>query len=195
MSQNLTPKQSEFLFYTSPGGDIKIDVFFQDETVWLTQKRMSELFDVEINTINYHLKEIFKSKELDENSVIRKIRTTANDGKEYLTRFYNLDVIIAVGYRVNSKQATQFRVWATKKLRNYIIKGFVINEEKLKNWIEKLNAFLEFNEYEILDNPGKISHEVARKLAEKEYNKFRIKQDKDYISDFDKQAKKFLKHD
>lgn len=94
---------------------------------------MSELFGVEVNTINYHLKEIFKSGELSEESVIRKIRTTATDGKIYETQFYNLDAIISVGYRVNSARATQFRIWATKTLRGYIIKGFAIDENRLKN--------------------------------------------------------------
>jgi hypothetical protein len=125
-------QKSEFIFYTSPNGDIKIEVFLADETIWLTQKKIADLFDVEVNTINYHLKEIFKSGELEENSVIRKIRITADDGKAYLNNFYNLDAIIAVGYRVNSKRATQFRIWATQVLKNYIIKGFAIDDERLK---------------------------------------------------------------
>ncbi len=129
---NLPSKQSNFLFYTTPDGEVKIEVFLQDENVWLTQKKMAELFGVEVNTINYHLKEIFKSGELSENSVIRKIRITAGDGKQYLTNFYNLDAIISVGYRVNSRRATQFRIWATQKLKEYIIKGFVLDDERLK---------------------------------------------------------------
>ncbi len=333
MTKKIIP-QSEFLFYTSPEGDIKIDVFYQDETVWLTQKKMSELFNVEINTINYHLKEIFKSGELSEKSVIRKIRTTAADGKSYETQFYNLDAIIAVGYRVNSARATQFRIWATRTLREFIIKGFAIDADRLKNgshfgkdyfeellekireiraserrfyqkitdiyaqcsidydpkatetqtfyktvqnklhwaitkhtaaeiiakradskkahmglstwknaptgkilkpdvsiaknyldekelrelnrvvtmyldyaelqaerqipmkmtdWIDKLDAFLKFNEYDILNNPGKINAKVAKKLAELEYEKFRVTQDKTFESDFDREAKKLLK--
>src|SRR6056297_3286449 len=123
---------SEIILYTTPKGDIKIEVFLQDETVWLTQRAMGELFWVETNTINYHLKEIFKSKELEEQSVIRKIRITATDGKKYLTNFYNLDAIISVGYRVNSHQATQFRIWATKTLKEFIIKGCVLDDERLK---------------------------------------------------------------
>ncbi len=103
---NLPAQQSEFLFYTTPDGKVKIEVFLQDENIWLTQKKMAELFDVEVNTINYHLKEIFKSGELSENSVIRKIRTTASDDKKYLTNFYNLDAITSVDYRVNSRRAT-----------------------------------------------------------------------------------------
>jgi hypothetical protein len=126
-------QESKFLFYTSPQGDIKIDVFFYDETVWLTQKRMAELFDVDVRTINEHLQNVFKTAELEENSVIRKFRITANDGKKYLTNFYNLDAIISVGYRVNSERATKFRMWATATLREYIIKGFAIDDERLKN--------------------------------------------------------------
>ena len=131
---------SEIILYTTPKGDIKIEVFLQDETVWLTQRAMGELFGVETNTINYHLKEIFKSKELEENSVIRKIRITAADDKKYLTNFYNLDAIISMGYRVNSHQATQFRIWATKTLKEFIIKGFVLDDERLskgKSFLEK----------------------------------------------------------
>ena len=131
MNKDLVPK-SEFLLYTSPEGDIKIEVFLQDETVWLTQKKIADLFGVETNTINYHLKEIFKSTELNENSVIRKVRITADDEKEYLTNFYNLDAIIAVGYRVNSKQAMHFRIWATRNLREFIIKGFALDDDRLK---------------------------------------------------------------
>ena len=126
------PKISDFILYTTPNGDVKLEVFLYNETLWLTQKMMSELFDVETNTINYHLKEIFKGAELNEKSVIRKIRTTAKDGKEYLTNFYNLDAIISVGYRVNSTRATQFRIWATQTLKEYIVKGFVLNDDRLK---------------------------------------------------------------
>ncbi|MBF8275618.1 MAG: hypothetical protein HW390_691 [Candidatus Brocadiaceae bacterium] len=123
---------NEIIFYTSPEGKKKVEVVFQDENFWLSQKRMAELFAVEVNTVNYHLKEIFKSGELLEDSVIRKIRITADDGKNYLTAFYSLDAIIAVGYRVNSYQATQFRIWATKTLKEFIIKGFVLDDERLK---------------------------------------------------------------
>src|SRR6056297_1155744 len=125
-------RNNRFLLYTAPGGDVHIEVALEDETVWLTQKAMADLFGVETKTINYHLKEIFKSKELEEQSVIRKIRITATDGKKYLTNFYNLDAIISVGYRVNSHQATQFRIWATKTLKEFIIKGFVLDDERLK---------------------------------------------------------------
>ena len=133
MAKKIPIQQSEIVLYTTPNGDVKLEVFLQDETMWLTQKMIAELFGVEVHTINYHLKEIFKSGELTENSVIRKIRITAADGKEYLTAFYNLDAIIAVGYRVNSKRATQFRMWATQVLNEYITKGFALNDELLKH--------------------------------------------------------------
>jgi hypothetical protein len=123
---------SDIIFYTTPQGDVRVEVFFEDETFWLTQKRMAELFGVEVNTINYHLKEIFQSAELQEEAVIRRIRTTADDGKSYLTNHYNLDAIISVGYRVNSQRATGFRIWATRALKEYIIKGFVLDDERLK---------------------------------------------------------------
>lgn len=322
--------QLEVLFYETALEKSTIEVLFEEETFWLSQKKMAALFGVEVNTINYHLKEIFKSGELEENSVIRKFRITASDGKKYSTQFYNLDAIISVGYRVNSKQATQFRIWATKTLREYIIKGFVLDDERLKqgkqfgkdyfdellerireiraserrfhqkitdiyaqcsidydansaitrtfyqtvknklhwaitgataaeliskradagqpkmglthwknspggkvlksdvhiaknylqeeeldalnrivvmyldyaenqakrnipmkmtDWIEKLDAFLVFNDYEVLKNAGKISHHIAKKIAEDAYEKFRVQQDLDFNSDFDNSLK------
>jgi hypothetical protein len=321
----------EIILYTSPEGNKRVAVYYQGETVWLTQKQLADLFDVEVQTINYHLKEIFKSRELEENSVIRKFRITADDGKEYLTNCYNLDAIISVGYRVNSEQATQFRIWATQTLREFIIKGFVLDDERLKQgkrfgvdyfdellerireiraserrfyqkitdiyqqcsidydsdaevtllffktvqnklhwaitgrtaaeiiaerasakktnmglttwknaprgkilksdvsvaknyleeneikglerivsmyldyaenqaarqipmkmteWIKKLDAFLQFNEYDILNNAGRVSHEIAKTLAEQEYEKFRVEQDISFESDFDREVKK-----
>ena len=125
-------KFDNFVIFQTNKGKVNIEVFFKDDNLWLTQKKMGELFNVETHTINYHLKEIFKSEELKENSVIQKFRITANDGKSYLTNFYNLDAIIAVGYRVNSPQATQFRIWATKILKEYTIKGFVMDDDRLK---------------------------------------------------------------
>ena len=324
-------QKTEIIFYSSPTGNKYIEVQYIDETFWLSQKLMAELFGVETHTINYHLKEIFKSGELDENSVIRKIRITASDGKNYNTKYYNLDAIISVGYRVNSSQATQFRMWATQTLKEFIIKGFVLDDERLKqgknlgkdyfdellerireiraserrfyqkitdiyaqcsidydpnaeitktfyktvqnklhwaitgstaaeiiaqradsgkpnmglttwknspkgkilksdthvaknylnkseiedlermvtmyldyaenqakrhikmtmkDWVEKLDAFLEFNEYLVLDNAGSVSSKVAQKLADEHYDKFRLKQDKEFISDFDEEIKR-----
>ena len=125
-------ENNQLIFYSTPQGDIKVEVVFEDETFWLSQKRMAELFGVEVHTINYHLKEIFSSKELSEDSVIRNFRITAADGKNYDTKFYMLDVILAVGYRVNSSEAILFRVWATKTLKEFITKGFVLDDERLK---------------------------------------------------------------
>ncbi|MCA0184839.1 MAG: virulence RhuM family protein [Proteobacteria bacterium] len=104
----------------------------EDETVWASQRGMADIFDVEPNTINYHLKEIFQTSELDEQTVLRNFRVTASDGKTYETKFYSLDAIISVGYRVNSMQATQFRKWATKVLKSYLIKGFALDDDRLK---------------------------------------------------------------
>ena len=123
---------SNILLYKTKQGEARIEVIFNNETFWMSQKRMADLYNVETNTINYHLKEIFKSGELNEQSVIRKIGITANDNKTYNTNIYNLDAIIAVGYRVNSYQATQFRIWATSILKEMIIKGFVLDDERLK---------------------------------------------------------------
>ena len=317
---------NNIVLYENETGSKIIEVLYDSEDFWLTQKTMSELFSVKVNTINYHLKEIFNSGELEENSVIRKIRITANDGKKYNTSFYSLDAIIAVGYRVNSFEATQFRRWATNTLKEYIKKGFVVNTELLKNgpkfgkdyfdelllkikeiraserrfyqkitdiykecsydydknsettiefyknvqnkihfaitgmtapeiiynrasskkdnmglqtwknapkgkilesdvvvaknyldkeeitelnnlvsmyldyaerqvklghiismkeWKEKLELFLKLNEYNILQDNGKIKREIADALALSEYEKYRIKQDQNYLSDFD----------
>ena len=124
---------SQFVIYQSEDGRTKLDVRFVDETVWLTQKLMAELFAVDVRTVSEHLKNIFASGELDEDSVIRKFRITAADGKSYATKHYNLDAIISVGYRVQSHTATRFRQWATQQLREYIVKGFVLDDERLKN--------------------------------------------------------------
>ncbi len=334
MSAEQNPQANDIIFYATPDGQVNIEVFFLGETFWLSQKKMSDLFGVEVNTINYHLKEIFKSGELDEAATIRKIRIVQKEGVRDISRdvdFYNLDAIIAIGYRVNSFQATQFRIWATKTLREFIIKGFVLDDERLKqgkkfgrdyfeellerireiraserrfylkitdvyeqcsidyhkdaeitqtffktvqnklhwaitgktaaqiiidradaskpnmglqtfknapdgkvlksdistaknymsekeikelermvvmyldyaelqaarqipmkmaDWIQKLDAFLQFNEYEILQDAGKVRHDIAIRLAEQEYEKFRVVQDKNFESDFDNVIKK-----
>lgn len=332
---NLTPNQSEFLLYTSQNGDVRVDVLMQDETVWLTQKGMQELFSKAKSTVSEHISNIFLEGELEENQVVRNFRTTASDGKQYDTAYYNLDVIISVGYRIKSQRGTQFRIWATKILRDYIIKGFAIDDTRLKqgstlfgkdyfdellerireiranerhfyqkitdifaqcsidydpkaeitltfyktvqnklhwaitghtaaeiikervsaskpnmglttwknapkgkvlktdivvaknylkekelrdlnrivtmyldfaelqaerqnamkmgDWIDKLDSFLQFNDYKVLKDAGKISASIAKTLAEKEYQKFRIEQDKSYESDFDKEVKRLNK--
>jgi len=334
MAEDNIPQNNEIIFYATPEGDIKIEVFFNDETFWLSQKKMAELFGIDVRTVNEHLQNIYKTNELDREATIRKIRIVQKEGNRDVARdvdFFNLDAIIAVGYRVNSYQATQFRIWATKTLREFIIKGFVLDDERLKqgkrfgkdyfdellerireiraserrfylkitdiyeqcsidyrkdaqitqkffktvqnklhfaisgktaaqiiaerasadkpnmglqtwknapfgkvlkgdigtaknyliekeikelerivsmyldyaenqaarqipmkmqDWVEKLDAFLQFNEYQILKDAGKVSHEVAVKLAGKEYEKFRVIQDQHFESDFDKEVKK-----
>ena len=129
----LRDQATEFLLYTAPNGAIKVEVLLANETLWLTQKRMAELFGVGVPAISKHLKNIFDSNELNPDSVISILETTAEDGKKYQTQYYNLDAVISVGYRVNSAQATQFRIWATALIKEYIIKGFAMDDERLKN--------------------------------------------------------------
>lgn len=341
MENSLTPNQSEFLLYVSQGGDIKVDVLLHDETVWLTQKGMQELFEKAKSTISEHIKNVFEEGELDEKVVVRDFRITSPHGaivgktQENTVKYYNLDVIISVGYRVKSQRGTQFRIWATKVLREYIIKGFAMDDQRLKqgsalfgkdyfdellerireiraserrfyqkitdiyaqcsidydpkaeitqtfyktvqnklhwaitghtaaeiikeradsdkphmglttwknapqgkilktdvsvaknylsekelkdlnrivtmyldfaelqaerqnpmkmvDWVARLDAFLQFNDYNVLKDAGKISASIAKQLAEKEYHKFRIVQDKSFESDFDKEVKRITK--
>jgi len=336
MPDDIVTNQSKVVLYTTEDGNVNVDVYFQAETFWLTQKAMSDLFSVEIPTINYHLKEIYNSEELSEVSTIRKFLIVRKEGNREVERemqFYNLDAIIAIGYRVNSKQATQFRRWATETLKQYIIKGFVLNDEVLKNgtpfgkdyfdellerikeiraserrfyqkitdiysqcsydyrrdsettdvffkavqnkllfaitgytapeiiseradstqpnmgfqtwknspdgkilptdvvvsknyltqdelsglndvvnmyldyaenqakrhklmsmqdWISRLDAFLQFNEYDLLHNKGAVERKVADELAKEEFRKYRVLQDEKYMSDFDESTQKYL---
>jgi hypothetical protein len=127
------PEQNNFILYTDSNGAVKLNVFIEDETIWLSQKLMAELFEVDIRTISEHIQNIYKTQELSKNQVFRNFRITARDGKNYNTGYYNLDMIIAVGYRVNSKIATKFRIWATQRLKEYILKGFTMDDERLKN--------------------------------------------------------------
>ena len=134
MAENLPAKNdSQILIYQTEGGQTKIEVLLEDETVWLTQKLMAELFQTTKQNTSLHIQNIFSEKELDENSVVKYFLTTAADGKNYRTKFYRLDMIISVGYRVKSHVATRFRQWATQRLREYIVKGFVLDDERLKN--------------------------------------------------------------
>ena len=333
-NKQVVPNNSftEFLLYSAPNGKVKVEIFLRDENIWLTQKLIALLFDCSIDNVSLHLKNIFESAELQEESVVEEFSITAGDGKKYKTKHYNLDAIISVGYRVNSTKATLFRIWATERLKEYIIKGFTMDDERLKNpnnifgkdyfeeqlarirnirsserrmyqkitdiyaqcsadysvdsditkqffaivqnklhfaitgktaaeiihervnsslpnmgltvwknspkgkiresdvviaknylnekeidhlnrivtmyldyaemqaqrgilmymkdWVSKLDAFLKFNERQILDDAGKISHEIAEALALEEYEKFSKEQDKNYISDFDREIKK-----
>ena len=133
MDKQIRNSTAEFLIFTSQNKEDSIEVKVFDETVWLTQNMIAQLFDKGRTTITEHLKNIFESEELDEKSVCREFRHTANDGKTYNTKYYNLDAIISVGYRVNSKKATQFRQWATSVLKEFAIKGFVLDKKRLEN--------------------------------------------------------------
>ncbi len=126
-------ERGRFLLYKLEDEEVNVEVFFHDGNIWMTQKRISELFGVERSVVTKHLGNIFASNELIENSVCAKFTHTANDGKKYLTNYYNLDAIISVGYRVNSIKATKFRIWAIKKLKEFILKGFILDDERLKN--------------------------------------------------------------
>lgn len=153
-------KNSEIILYTTPRGNVKVEVLVREETVWLTQKMMTELFQTTKQNISLHLLNIFREGELEENSVVKDYLTTASDGKNYKIKYYNLDAIISVGYRVKSKIATQFSIWATQTLKEYITKGFVLNDERLKQ---------------------------GTKL-------FRIVQDSNFESDFDREIKRIKKN-
>jgi|GEM_PF-2218955 len=204
MKNNLSDKQSNFLLYTGNDGKVNVGVFVKDETVWLTQKAMSELFGVKIPAISKHLSNIFASKELQKDTTISILETVQKEGNRQINRkmeFYNLDAIISVGYRVNSYEATQFRIWATRTLKEYIIKGFVLDDERLKqgnqvfgrdyaenrakrqilmkmtDWIEILHNFLELSKYPILQDKGKVNALQTKLKAENEFEEYRVIQD------------------
>ena len=155
---------AEFLIFTGQAGEQSIEARYEDETVWLSQKLMAALFDVDVRTVNEHLKNVYEQGEVTPEATIRKFRIVQTEGKREVVRsvdFYNLDAIISVGYRVNSVRATQFRQWATRVLREFAIKGYV------------------------LDN-GKITAQITKDFAESEFEKYRIMQDRLFESDFDK---------
>ena len=158
--------EDKIVLYSDKKGNIELRADIEKDTLWASQAQMSQLFEVNIPTINEHLKNIFTTKELNEITVIRKFRITAKDGKQYLTKFYNLDAIIAVGYRVNSKKATQFRIWATKILRQYLVGGYALDrrvmsqsEEKLEGLHETLDL-LESDKY-----PGVLKGKIVLKVT------------------------------
>ena len=128
----MTDEQGEIIIYQTNNGKNNIDVKLEGETVWLTQAQLVELYQSSKSNVSEHIKHIFEEKELEENSVVRKFRTTASDGKQYEVAHYNLDMIISLGYRIKSSIATQFRIWATERLKEYIIKGFTMDDERLK---------------------------------------------------------------
>jgi hypothetical protein len=165
------PTSNNFILYQTPNGDVNVNVLLQDETIWLTQKMMAELFGVGVPAVNKHLTNIFETNELNENSVISILETTASDGKNYKTKFYNLDAIISVGYRVNSTKATQFRIWATQTLKEFIIKGFVLDDDRLKQgkihrirWNKNLATKLKWSNLNtsIIANSPQLKRVMAR---------------------------------
>ena len=201
---------AEYLTFVAATGDDKnsVEVRYENENIWITQKMLAVLYEVDVRTINYHIKKIFEDSELTEDSVIRKFRITAEDGKSYDTMHYNLQMIIAVGFKVNSERAVQFRKWVNRIAKDYTIQGWVLDSDRLKNggsiyldfaemqanrnipmtmedWAKHLDRILMANEQEILTNAGKISMEVAKEHAETEWAKYRIIQDRIYQSDFD----------
>jgi len=134
-------EKNEIVIYTTPEGKETFEVNLKKDTVWLSQKQMAGLFEKDVRTVNEHIKNIFKEGELEENSVNRNFRITAADGKKYSTNMYNLDLIISVGYRVNSKRGTQFRIWATNILKEHLVKGYTINEKRMREDRAKLKEF------------------------------------------------------
>jgi hypothetical protein len=195
ISEDLSlPVRSEFLLYQTEDGQTRIEVRLQDETVWLTQKLMADLFQITVPTINEHIKKIFDERELISDATIRKFRIVQKEGQRNVTRtvdYYNLDMIISVGYRVKSHVATRFRIWATQHLREYIIKGFVLDDERLKAVVnigsdyfdEMLERIRDIRSSETgcvsavqraryLANAGKVSKAVADQLALEQYEIF-----------------------
>ena len=192
----MTPYETrEILFYKTDNGDVRVEILLYQENLQLTQAKMAELFEVQKAAISKHLKNIFESGELLEESVVSKMETTDSEGKRYNINYYNLDAIIAVGYRVNSRKATMFRIWANRIIKEFIIKGYVMDDERqarrgnvmhMRDWVERLDAFLQFNEEDILHDKGKVTAAIAKAFAESEFEKFRVLQDRTYQSDFDR---------
>ena len=202
MAKDLIIRSSteEFITFKLQEKDKGIQVRYENETLWMTQKAMAELFDVEQPAIAKHLINIYKENELDKASTYSKMELVQKEGTRNVKRnveFYNLDAIISVGYRVNSIRATQFRRWATNILKTFTIQGYVFDKERMKNrarrhipmtmedWDTRIDKFLLADDRDILKDAGKISHEIAKDKALTEFEKYRVKQDKLYKSDFD----------
>ena len=157
-------KKGEIIIYKPKGGAVEVAVKIEKETVWLSQKQMAELFDCSVDNVGLHLKNIFKEAELIENSVVEESSVTASDGKNYLVKHYNLDAIISVGYRINSLRGTQFRIWATKTLKDHLLRGYTINEKRLldaKDRFAELQSAISFlqekTKHKLLDRNAKGS--------------------------------------
>lgn len=191
---------SQIVIYQTEDGKTKLDVLLENETVWLTQKMMAELFQTTVPNVNMHLNNIFEEDELSSDSTIKEFLIVQNEGSrkvERLHKFYNLDVIISIGYRIKSKIATKFRQWATQHIKEYIVKGLVLVDERgqalrripmyMSDWIAKLDAFLNINDREILNDAGKISNKLAIEHSAIEYEKFNTKRiSNEAENDFDK---------
>ena len=207
-------KSGEILLYSDGSGKEFVNVVFKDETFWLTQKAMAELFDVNVPAISRHLQNIYEEEELQRDATVSKMETVQSEGGRTVRRtldFYNLDAIIAVGYRVSSKKATRFRQWATRTLKEYIQKGFRLNrlvtmfidyaelmaeDEQLmsmQDWLDETDRFLTNNRRNVLEGKGSVSNDDAVKKVGAIYAEFRKRQDADYISEFDRQTAKYLK--
>ena len=179
---------AEFLTFAYQTGGDGVEVRVQDGTIWLSQKNMGLLFETTPENVLMHLKNIFAGQELAEDSVAKVFLATAADGKNYRIKHYNLDAIIAVGYRVNSKRATAFRQWATGVLRDYTLTESRAKRRvamTMEDWAKRLDIFLAADEREVLQDAGRISAEIAREHAEGEFEKYRVIQDRLFQSDFD----------
>lgn len=179
---------AEYLTYVATVGDRNdsIEMRYEDENIWLTQKMMATLYDVELSTINEHIKKVFNDSELEEKATIRKFRIVQTEGSRQVEReinHYNLQMIIAVGFKVNNERAVQFRKWANGIVKNYTIKGWVIDDE---DWSKRLDLFLMADDREVLQDSGKITADIAKSKAETEFEKYRIIQDSLFMSDYDK---------
>ena len=163
--EKMTQKEFFYLLYQTAEEDVSVWALIRDETIWLTQKSMSELFGCTSDNISRHLQNVFSDGELEKDSVTEKFSATAADGKHYLTQFYNLDAIISVGYRVNSRKATNFRIWATGVLKEYMIKGFILDDERLK---QGKQAFGKDYFRELLERVRSIRASERRKFLNRE---------------------------
>ena len=212
MNNDLTNSQNNIIIYTTDDGQVRIEVRLEDENVWLTQNAMAELFDTTRNNITMHIKNIFAEGELEEKSVSKESLLTAKDGKKYNTKFYNLDVIISVGYRVKSIRGTQFRIWANKLIKEYLIikcimqymesayldvaeiNALSMHAMTMKDWTNELDSFLKMTRKDILSGKGTVSHEKALEKAHKEYDRYMkthlTKAEKDYLRILGEDVKK-----
>ena len=180
---------AEYLTFIAASGQGGVEAVYANENVWLTQKMLGQLYDVDVRTINYHLKKVFADSELEAGSVIQNFRITAADGKTYNTQHYNLAAIIAVGYKVNSERAVQFPKWATGIIESFTIMALRKIPMTMQDWETRLNRFIEATDRGVLQDAGKVTAEIAKVHAESEFEKYRIVQDRTFESDFDRMVR------